>query len=57
MMPYGNTVIDGRYEVIKEIGSGGTGVVYLSYHIALQKKVVLKKIKKEVLKLAKMLIL
>lgn len=46
MMPYGNTVIDGRYEVIKEIGSGGTGVVYLAYHIALQKKVVLKKIKK-----------
>lgn len=48
MMPYGNTVIDGRYEVIKEIGSGGTGVVYLAYHIALQKKVVLKKIKKGV---------
>lgn len=47
-MPYGNTVIDGRYEVIKEIGSGGTGVVYLAYHIALQKKVVLKKIKKGV---------
>lgn len=46
MMPYGNIVIDGRYEVIKEIGSGGTGVVYLAYHIALQKKVVLKKIKK-----------
>lgn len=38
MMPYGNTVIDGRYEVIKEIGSGGTGVVYLAYHIALQKR-------------------
>lgn len=48
MMPYGNTVIDGRYEVIKEIGSGGTGVVYLAYHIALQKKVILKKIKKGV---------
>lgn len=48
MMPYGNTVIDGRYEVIKEIGSGGTGVVYLANHMALQKKVVLKKIKKGV---------
>ena len=38
MMPYGNTVIDGRYEVIKEIGSGGTGVVYLANHMALQKR-------------------
>lgn len=36
--------IDGRYRIIREIGSGGTGVVYLAYHIALQKNVVLKKI-------------
>ena len=31
------------YELVKEIGSGGGGVVYLANHLRLNKKVVLKK--------------
>ena len=38
-------LIDNKYQIIKEIGSGGTGVVYLAYHHNLKKYVVLKKIK------------
>jgi len=37
--------IDGRYQVVREIGHGGMGIVYLAYHTRLQKYVVLKKIK------------
>ena len=37
--------INNTYQVINEIGSGGTGVIYLAYHVNLQKYVVLKKIK------------
>lgn len=44
-MLYENQIIDNTYQVIREIGSGGMGVVYLVYHIRLQKYVVLKKIK------------
>ena len=32
------------YEIIKEIGSGGGGTVYLAYHNRLQKNVVIKKV-------------
>lgn len=35
-------LIDGAYQIIQEIGRGGTGVVYLAYHLRLQKYVVLK---------------
>ena len=38
-------LIDNKYQIIKEIGSGGTGVVLLAYHVNLQKYVVLKRIK------------
>lgn len=35
-------IIAGLYEIEKEIGAGGGGIVYLGHHIRLQKKVVLK---------------
>lgn len=38
-------IIDGMYQVIREIGKGGTGVIYLGYHLRLQKQVVIKRIK------------
>lgn len=38
-------VIDGVYQIIREIGKGGTGVIYLGYHLRLQKQVVIKRIK------------
>ena len=41
-------VIASTYEVIKEIGSGGGGVVYLARHLRLDKKVVLKADKRKV---------
>ena len=44
MIDYQN-LIDNKYQIIREIGSGGTGVVFLAYHITLQKYVVLKRIK------------
>lgn len=37
-------VIAGKYEIIEEIGSGGSAAVFLAKHIALQQKVVLKKL-------------
>lgn len=39
------TMLDNRYEILKEIGNGGTGVVFLAYHHGLQKYMVVKKIK------------
>ena len=44
-MLYNNMIIDGMYQVVEEIGSGGMGVIYLAYHLRLQKYIVLKKIK------------
>ncbi len=38
-------VIDGMYQVIQEIGKGGTGVVYLGWHLRLCKQIVIKRIK------------
>ncbi|MDD3279888.1 MAG: protein kinase [Lachnospiraceae bacterium] len=41
------TVLDGTYQIVREIGSGGTGIVYLAYHLRLQKYVVVKKIRED----------
>lgn len=41
----GGEILDGTYEILKEIGRGGTGVVYLAYHRRLKKYVVVKKLK------------
>lgn len=38
-------ILDNQYHIVKEIGAGGVGVIYLAYHIRLQKYVVLKKMK------------
>lgn len=40
-----NDVLNGTYQIVKEIGSGGMGIIYLAYHLNLQKYVVVKKIK------------
>lgn len=47
-MLYNGEIIDGRYQIVNEIGSGGMGVIYLAYHIKLEKYVVLKKFKGDV---------
>lgn len=44
-------VIKGTYQIIREIGSGSGGTVFLAYHTRLQKNVVLKKIKVDAKKL------
>lgn len=38
-------VFDGTYQVIREIGRGGMGTVYLAYHTRLEKYVVLKQLR------------
>lgn len=38
-------IIDGRYQIIREIGTGGTGVIFLGYHLHLQKQIIIKKTK------------
>lgn len=38
-------IIGGIYQIIREIGKGGTGVIYLGYHLRLQKQIVIKRIK------------
>ncbi len=40
-----NEIINNIYQVMYEIGSGGAGVVYLAWHLHLQKYVVLKRIR------------
>lgn len=40
-----NEVLNGIYRIVREIGSGGMGVIYLAYHLNLEKYVVIKKIK------------
>ena len=44
-MFYGGELLDSTYEILKEIGTGGTGIVYLAYHTRLKKYVVVKKLK------------
>ncbi|MCP4674925.1 MAG: serine/threonine protein kinase [Deltaproteobacteria bacterium] len=40
--PLVDSVIQGRYRVIKQIGEGGMGVVYVAEHVEIEKKVALK---------------
>lgn len=42
-----NEVFSGTYQIQKEIGHGGTGVVYLAYHQRLRKYVVVKRIRSD----------
>ena len=44
-MPYLGEIICGTYQIMEEIGKGGMGIIYLAYHLNLQKYVVVKKIK------------
>lgn len=47
-MPYPGEILAGTYQILKEIGKGGAGVIYLAYHLNLQKYVVVKKMKENV---------
>lgn len=38
-------ILDGMYQIVREIGQGGTGIIYLAEHLRLNKKVVVKKVK------------
>lgn len=38
-------ILGGMYQIIGEIGQGGTGIIYLAEHLRLRKQVVVKKIK------------
>lgn len=40
-----NEIADETYLIVQEIGSGGTGVIFLAYHLRLEKYVVIKRIK------------
>ena len=44
-MLYNGSIIDNTYQVCEEIGAGGMGIIYLAYHLRLDKYVVLKKMK------------
>ncbi|MBO5460398.1 MAG: protein kinase [Ruminococcus sp.] len=39
------TLLNNTYQILKPIGTGGLGVIYLGYHVNLQKYVVIKKVK------------
>ena len=39
-----NVILNETYQIIRPIGKGGMGVVYLAYHLRLQKYVVVKRI-------------
>ncbi len=41
-MFYGGEILNGTYQVIENIGKGGTGVIYKAYHMRLKKYVVVK---------------
>ena len=45
-MLYNGLVVNGTYLVLGELGAGGMGVVYCARHLRLDKKVVLKRVKK-----------
>ena len=37
-------ILGGMYQVMGEIGKGGSGIIYLGYHLRLQKQIVIKTI-------------
>ena len=41
------TVIDGKYEILKQIGKGGMSVVYLAMDLRLNKQWAVKEIKND----------
>ena len=47
-MPYPGEILAGTYQILKEIGKGGAGIIYLAYHMNLRKYVVVKKMKENV---------
>lgn len=47
-MPYPGEILAGTYQILKEIGKGGAGIIYLAYHVNLRKYVVVKKMKENV---------
>ena len=44
-MIYEGIILNDLYQILSKVGSGGTGDVYLAYHLRLRKYVVVKKIK------------
>lgn len=46
-MPAIGEVLDGRYQILREIGAGGGGIVFQGYHLSLCKDIVVKKIKEQ----------
>ena len=42
-MKAGN-VIEGRYQIIRQIGKGGGGIVYLAEHLTMRQMVILKEV-------------
>lgn len=40
-------ILDNTFQILEEIGAGGTGVIYKAYHLRLQKDVVIKRIKQD----------
>lgn len=43
-MIYKGEILGGTYQVIRQIGQGGSGLVFLAYHRNLQKQVVIKRV-------------
>ena len=42
-------ILDGRWRIIKKLGEGGMGEVYVAEHIHIEKKVAMKLLRAEVL--------
>ena len=40
-------ILDNTFQILEEIGAGGTGVIYKAYYLRLQKDVVIKRIKQD----------
>ena len=51
-MLYPGLIVDNTYQVCNEIGAGGMGVVYLAFHLRLNKYVVMKRLKNKKASLA-----
>lgn len=46
--PTANLIVAGRYEIIRELGAGGMGTVYLVRHINTDERLAMKVLRKEV---------